>query len=387
MKIKSFEFNLRELAGSMGDFGTLFPLAIGYIVVCGLNPAGFLVMMGMANIFTGLIYRLPMPIEPMKVIAVVAIAQQWTPSMIYASGFAMGVVWLFLALTGIIGWVSRVTPNSVVRGIQITLGVLLVVEAFKMISDGWLLGAIAVFIVLIFRQNRYAPAAIVLMVLGLTIMFFKGQFDQVSPPSFRLPTFTTFSFAEVWQSLVLAGFAQIPLTITNAVIATAALIKTYWPDRPVSEKQLSWNQGIMNVILPFFGGMPTCHGAGGLAGQYYFGARTGGTNILEGLIEIFLGLFLASSIVGLFALFPTAIIGAMMFLVGIELTKFARNLRVNKDLIPMATTVLISLVTNMAYGFLAGLMVYYLIRASFKNKGQCKCHAREHLVQIKTVIH
>lgn len=386
MKIKSYEFNLRELAGSMGDFGTLFPLAIGYIAVCGLNPAGLLVMMGLANIFTGLIYRIPMPIEPMKVLAVVAIAQHWTPSMIYASGFAMGIVWLLLALTGIISWISRVTPNSVVRGIQITLGVLLVVEAFKMISNGWLLGAIAVLIVLIFRQNRYAPAAVVLMVLGLTIMFFKGQFDQVSPPSFRLPTFTTFSLDEVWQSLVLAGFAQIPLTITNAVIATAALIKTYWPHRPVSEKQLSWNQGIMNVILPFFGGMPICHGAGGLAGQYYFGARTGGTNIIEGLIEICLGLFLAGSIAGLLSFFPTAIIGAMMFLVGIELTKFARNLRVNKDIIPMVTTVLISLVTNMAYGFLAGLFVSSLIRAFFRKKGNCKCHTRDHLVQIKAVI-
>ncbi|MDD5169032.1 MAG: putative sulfate/molybdate transporter [Syntrophales bacterium] len=384
MKIKSFEFNLRELAGSMGDFGTLFPLAIGYIAVCGLNPAGFLVMMGLANIFTGLVYRLPMPIEPMKVLAVVAIAQHWTPSMIYASGFAMGIVWLLLAVTGIIGRISRLTPNSVVRGIQITLGILLVVEAFKMISHGWLLGVIAVLIVFIFRQSRYAPAAIVLMALGIAIMFFKGQFDQISPPSLRLPVFTTFSINEVWESLVLAGFAQIPLTITNAVIATAALIKTYWPDRPVSEKKLSWNQGIMNVILPFFGGMPMCHGAGGLAGQYYFGARTGGTNIIEGLIEIFLGLFLAGSIAGLFTFFPTAIIGAMMFLVGIELTKFARNLRVNKDLIPMASTVIVSLAGNMAYGFLVGLMVYYLMRASFQKKGLCKCHEREHLVQIKT---
>ena len=74
VKIKSFEFNLREFAGSMGAFGTLFPLAIGYIAVCGLNPAGFLVMMGLANIATGIIYRLPLPIEPMKVLAVLAIA-------------------------------------------------------------------------------------------------------------------------------------------------------------------------------------------------------------------------------------------------------------------------------------------------------------------------
>ncbi|OPY87103.1 MAG: Sulfate transporter family protein [Syntrophaceae bacterium PtaU1.Bin231] len=117
----------------------------------------------------------------------------------------------------------------------------------------------------------------------------------------------------------------------------------------------------MNTVLPFLGGMPMCHGAGGLAGQYYFGARTGGANILEGVIEISLGLFLSASIAGLFSLFPGAIVGAMMFMVGIELTKFAREVRIGKDLIPLGTTLSISLFTNMAYGFLAGLVVHCLM--------------------------
>jgi len=341
-------------------------------------------MMGIANIATGLIYRLPMPIEPMKVLAVIAIAQHWTPSMVYASGFAMGIVWLLLASTNAIGWMSEITPNSVVRGIQISLGILLAVEAVKMIANGWLLGAAAILIVLIFRKNKYAPAAIILMALGLAVMLFKGQFNEVSPPGFRIPTLTTFNLDEVWQSLVLAGFSQIPLTVTNAVIATAALIKTYWPDRAVSEGKLSWNQGVMNLILPFFGGMPMCHGAGGLAGQYYFGARTGGTNIIEGTIEICLGLFLAGSLLTVFTLFPVSIIGAMMFLVGVEMTKFAWNIRV-KDIAPMATTVIISLITNMAYGFLAGLFVYHLIRAFFRWTGRCTSHNECQLAQILSV--
>jgi xanthine/uracil/vitamin C permease (AzgA family) len=377
MKIKSFEFNLRELAGSMGDFGTLFPLAIGYIVVCGLNPAGFLVMMGLANIVTGLVYRLPMPIEPMKVLAVVAIAQHWSPSMVYASGFAMGAIWLLFAVTGIMDWIAKVTPNSVIWGIQVALGVLLAIQAFKMLSTWWVLGIVSILIVLVLRQNRYAPAAIVLMVLGVAIMLIRGQFQQVDSPGISLPTLTGFRLEEIWQTLLLAGFAQIPLTATNAVIATSALIKTYWPDKPMSERWLSLNMGIMNLIPPFFGGMPLCHGAGGLAGQYYFGARTGGTNIIEGLIEISMGLFLATSIAGLFTFFPTAIIGAMMFLVGIELTKFAKDIRFNKDLIPMATTLIVSLATNMAYGFLVGLIVYHLTRYVLKKKGHCKCHTRE----------
>lgn len=369
MKIKSFEFSIRELAGSMGDFGTLFPLAIGYIVVCGLNPAGFLVMMGVANIVTGLVYRLPMPIEPMKVLAIVAIAQHWPPSMVYASGFIMGVIWIVFAVSGIMGWVAKVTPKAVIHGIQAALGVLLAVEAIKMIATWWVLGVISFLIVLVLVRNRYAPAAIVLMALGITIMLVKGQFNLIDAPEFSFPTLTSFRLEGIWKSLVLGGFAQIPLTATNAVISTSLLIKTYWPEKPVSEDRLSLNMGIMNVIFPFFGGIPLCHGAGGLAGQYYFGARTGGANIIEGLIEIALGLFLAGSIAAMFNVFPTAIIGAMMFLVGIELIKFAKDIQWGKDIFAMAATLFVSLSTNMAYGFLSGFVVYYLTRFIFRKKG------------------
>lgn len=361
MKSKSFEFNLRELAGSMGDFGTLFPLAIGYIYVCGLNPSGLLVMMGLANIMTGLVYRLPMPIEPMKVLAVVAIAQNWTPSMVYASGFGMGVIWLLFAMTGLIGWIARITPLSVIRGIQATLGVLLAIEAVKLLSSGWLLGAVSIVVVLVLRSNRYAPAAVILMVLGITVMHSQGNLQNVAPPGFSLPPISSFTLEEVWDTLLLAGFAQIPLTITNATIATASLIRKYWPDRPVTERQLSWNQGIMNTVLPFFGGMPMCHGAGGLAGQYYFGARTGGTNIIEGVIEISLGLFLSASIAGLFSVFPGAIIGAMMFMVGLELTMFIKDIRLGMDMIPLSITLIVATSTNMAFGFVSGLFCHYLV--------------------------
>jgi hypothetical protein len=317
-------------------------------------------MMGLANIATGIAYKLPMPIEPMKVIAIAAIAQHWTPSMIYASGFAMGIIWILFALTGIVGWLGRVTPTCVIRGIQITLGVLLVIEAYKLLTTGWVLGIAATILAIVLRQNRYAPAAIVLMALGIGIVLVKGEFHQVSPPGFSLPPLTGFRPGELWQTLLLAGFAQIPLTVTNATIATSSLIRTYRPNRQVSERRLSLNQGIMNMIVPFFGGMPMCHGAGGLAGQYYFGARTGGTNIIEGLFEIILGLFLASSVAGIFTVFPKAIIGAMMLLVGFELTRFAKNIRTAEDLIPMAVTVAVSLATNMAYGFLAGFASSWL---------------------------
>jgi MFS superfamily sulfate permease-like transporter len=360
MKIRHNEFNLRELAGSTGDFGVLFPLVLGYLVVCGLDPAGLLVMLGLANLLCGLAYRLPLPIEPMKVIAAIAIAQAWSPPLVYASGFAMGLIWTALGLTAAMSMLARATPRSVVMGIQVALGLLLARQALKMMFSWPVLGLISLIVVLALRWKPRFPGAIALMLLGLGIVIWQGLWPEMVL-SFSPPPLTTFGLQEIWQSMLLAGFSQIPLTAANAVIATAALVKRYWPEAKVTERQLSLNIGVMNLISSFFGGMPMCHGAGGLAAKYYFGARTGGANIIEGMMEIVAGLFLTGFIVQLIAVFPEAIIGTMLFLVGVELIGFLREASFDKDLIPMAAVVLVSLVSNMAYGFMAGLIVYYFL--------------------------
>ncbi len=362
MRIGSFEFSIRELAGSLGNLGTLLPFAIGYIVVCGLDPAGLLIMIGIANIVSGLVFKIPMPVEPMKVIAVVAIAQQWTPSMVYASGFAMGIVWVLFYAVGMVRWIEKVTPASVVAGIQAALGVLLAIKAVEMISGGWLLGFVSLITVLLIRNNRFVPAAIVLIMLGVVIVLVQGDFQQISAPSLAVPQFASFTIHEIWQVMILAGFAQIPLTITNATMATSSLLKIYWPGKQVRSKQLSISHGIMNTLLPLFGSMPVCHGAGGLASKYYYGARSGGANIIEGFTQIFIGLFFAAAVVGFFMHFPMAIVGAMMFLVGIELTKPAWALKIDLELIPVVVTIVVAVLTNMAWGFLIGLLSHYLIR-------------------------
>ncbi|MBC8448073.1 MAG: hypothetical protein H8D78_10000 [Chloroflexi bacterium] len=368
---KDFEFNLRELAGSMGDFGTLFPLAIGYIVVCGLDPAGLFIWMGLVNIATGLVYRLPMPVEPKKVIAVAAISQRWPAPLVYASGLGLGITWFVLALTGLMRHIVRWTPMFVVRGIQLALGIMLAWEGLKMMRPAPLLGLVAIAIVLLLRENRYAPAAIVLMLLGVGIIAWQGQLGRSLELAITLPPLTLPRLDNVWRAMLVAGFAQIPLSITNAVIATVALIRDYFPDKPVSEERLMLNMGFMNVIPAFFGGMPLCHGAGGLAGQYYFGARTGGTNIIEGLIEISLGLFLGKSIGNLLAAFPMPLVGAMMFLVGIELGKVVLGLK-GWGLRLALFTAALSVVTNMAVGFAAGLAAAYLVR-ELRHRGVLPC--------------
>ncbi|MDI6786426.1 MAG: putative sulfate/molybdate transporter [bacterium] len=366
-KIKSFEFNLRELAGSLGDFGTLFPLAIGYIVVCKLNPSGFLVMMGLVNIVSGLIYKIPMPLQPKKAVAVYAISQSWNPSMVYSCGISLGLFWLFLSFTGFIEKIVKYTPKCVVRGIQISLGIMLGFLGYSMISqsaifiEGWGLGIISLIIIVFLQKNKCAPAAIVLLILGILISNLKGDLSGKINFSISFPSIFIPNIKEIGQAFLLAGISQIPLTLTNAVIASAALIKEYFPERAVSEKKLLINQAAMNLVVPFFGGMPMCHGAGGLAGQYYFGARTGGANIMEGLIEIFLGIFLSTSIVAIFSVFPKSIVGAMLLMVGISLLKFAKDVKgTTIEIISMIITIVISVLTkNMAIGFGSGVVFYY----------------------------
>ena len=213
-----------------------------------------------------------------------------------------------------------------------------------------------------FKKNTKAPAAILLILFGILIMAFKGQLKGILEIGFTLPPITNISLREIFQGMLLAGIAQIPLTLTNAVIAVTALLKEYFPERPVKERKLLLNMGIVNTIVPFFGGFPMCHGAGGLAGQYTFGARTGGANIMEGLIEISLGLFLSKSILNLFSVFPMSIVGAMLIYVGYELVKFIKDIKGSQEIFIILTTAIVSIITKMAIGFVTGIVIFYIMQ-------------------------
>lgn len=356
------KYSIRELSGAMGDFGVMMPLAAGYIVVCGLDPSALLVTVGLVSIITGTVFKLPIPVEPMKVLAAMAIAQGWTPSLVYASGFAMGITWVIFSITGVVELIARYTPQPVIRGIQVALGIMLTIQAVGFISTWWLLGITGTVLALLLKNNRYLPSMLVIMVLGIAISLYRGLPSGENLIGFSLPVIQTFDFRDLWPAMLLGGFAQIPLTATNSVLSTSSLLKTYWPETEIRPNNMSLSVGLFNLGLPFLGGMPICHGAGGLAAKHFFGARTGGANISIGAIEIAAGLFLAGLAALVFANFPEAIIGSMMLLIGFELIKFARAVPWGWDYLPLSTTVVVSVLANMAYGFLAGMAVYYIIR-------------------------
>jgi predicted benzoate:H+ symporter BenE len=123
LKIKGFEFNLRELGGSLGDFGTLLPFTVGYIVICGFEPAGLLFGIGLTNIFLSLIYKLPLPVQPKKVVGSVALAQAWPVSQVLGTGFGLGILWILLSLSQRLSELLMKVPKPVVRGIQLGLAI------------------------------------------------------------------------------------------------------------------------------------------------------------------------------------------------------------------------------------------------------------------------
>ncbi|MDJ0722973.1 MAG: putative sulfate/molybdate transporter, partial [Desulfobacterales bacterium] len=118
-------FSRMELAGSMGDLGTLLPIAIGMILINGLDPTGVLVAIGVFYILSGLYFRLTVPVQPMKVIGAYALATTLAPAQITAAGLIVGAGLLTVGATNVITPISRLIPKAVIRGVQLSTGALL----------------------------------------------------------------------------------------------------------------------------------------------------------------------------------------------------------------------------------------------------------------------
>ncbi len=118
----AFRLDLREANGALGDIGTLLPLGLGAIALAGLSPQMVLLGFGLFYIATGLVYRLPIPVQPMKAIAAVALLGVASSTEIALSGVLIGLVLLGLGGTGLIDRIRRLVPQSVLSGLQLGLG-------------------------------------------------------------------------------------------------------------------------------------------------------------------------------------------------------------------------------------------------------------------------
>ena len=354
------KFTLREFGGAFGDWGTLVPFIIGYISIVGLNPAGIFLTLGITNIILGIKFNLPLPVQPQKTIGTVAISKGWDPNMVISTGFGTGVIWFLLGFSKKLNKIVSKVPIVAVRGIQLGLALILGWTGLKLFSENLFLGFISIAIILILIKNKPIPSAIILTFGGILIMFFT-QTIFISELEFGFPllTFQIPTWDNFLLGMLYAGFAQLFLTLTNVMVATVVLIKELFPDREgIDANTLAFNMGAINLINPFLVGMPLCHGSGGLMAQYAFGARTGGSMILEGVMELILGLFFSEALLILFTEFPMAILGAMLIYTAFLLGKIALS-DFNIKVFPIIlTSAIICFSINIAIGFLIGLIIY-----------------------------
>jgi len=367
MRLWGNDYNKMEFAGAFGDLGTLIPFVVGYITLNKMDPLGILVAFGIFKIFAGLYFKTPIPIQPMKAIGGMAISHAGTitPGMIWGSGIFTGLFWLLMGVTGAITWIQKVTSKPVVRGIMLGLGLSFIVEGLRMMKHHPLFAIGGMILTFLLLNNRRIPAMLALLGYGILVAFAEkpelfGELSQFTV-RFRWPemTFGRISWKDLLAGFVLLGLPQAPLTLGNAIIGTCAENNSHFPDRKVTAKAISIDHGIMNLISTSIGGVPLCHGAGGMAGHIRFGARTGGALVILGLMVLFTGLFLSDSVALLFQFFPQPILGVILFFAGIELALVIKDIKLKRqNLFVLLLTAGIAM-WNMGVAYLAGLLLYY----------------------------
>jgi SulP family sulfate permease len=377
--MSSFRFNRMELAGSLGDLGTLLPLLIPLVVICGINATVALLLIGLFYIGAGLYYKIPTPVQPLKYVAAAAIVGGLSASLIAWAGLIVGIFMFCLGITGLIDQVVRVFSKPIIRGIQVGLGLMLFIKGIGFIMDSklfvsgetisffslplnLLVGIIGIPIAALLLTNKKLPAAIVLIIFGFSIgLIFKTPHLAFGPqmPSLQLPTATG-----LWAGLTLLAIPQIPLTLSNAVISTSELSKKLLKRKAskVSCRALASSTGIANLGAGLLGGVPICHGAGGLAAHYRFGARTGGSNLMIGGIFITLALLFGATAISLLGLIPLSILGVLLIFAGIQLMRMLADVKGKRDLFVVFVVVGLAPLTNMAVAFGVGIVLHYLLK-------------------------
>jgi MFS superfamily sulfate permease-like transporter len=359
-----------ELAGAFGDLGTLIPFVVGYIVVMKIDPLGILFMFGLSELVVGLYYKTPIPVQPMKAIGGAAIASGGAMSagMICGAGLFTGLFWFLVGITKTVNIATKLASKPVIRGIVLGLGLMFVTEGIKMMLVSPWLGGLALVLTFALLTWQRFPAMFALLILGAAVTWVldPGPARQLLaiPPSFRIPefTFARMSWGDFVKGSLLLAIPQLPLTIGNAVIAIRAENNELFPDRPITDRMMAISQGIMNLLTAPFGGIPLCHGAGGMAGHVRFGARTGGALVILGTMVLVLGLFFSDSVATLFRIFPPAILGVILFFTGLELASISRDIGNQRSDVYIMLAVAGLAMWNMGAAYLAGLALYYAIQ-------------------------
>jgi MFS superfamily sulfate permease-like transporter len=366
-------FDLPEWAGAFGDLGTLIPFVAAYVSILKMDANGLLIAFGVALIAVGWIYRTPFPVQPMKAIGATAVSQATlaaglSAAVVVGATLTTGLLWIALAVTGLGRRAANWVPRSALLGVVMGLGFSFMLEGIRMMSTSSWVAALLLVLTLALLGRPRVPAMLVLLAIGVAMALIKEpdlmrQLGALKP-EFRIPALAwgSLSMNDLWTGLILLSLPQLPLTFGNAYLAITEENNRLFPNRPVSERAVAISTGLMNLASSAIGGIPMCHGAGGMAGHVQFGARTGGSSIILGSVLLGAGLFLSSSIGTVFKMFPQSVLGVILFMAGLQLALGSRDTGAEKaDRFVVLATAAFA-IWNVGVAVLFGISVHHASR-------------------------
>jgi sulfate permease, SulP family len=367
-------FGTREMAGAVADVGVLLPIAVALIVANGLSATAVLLPAGLLYVTVALAYSLPIPVQPLKAFGAIAIAKGLGSDEIAAGALLMGVIFIVLGRTGLIDLAAKAFPKPLIRGVQITVGLLFLKIAWGLVADppasfgepglGTAAAAsLAVLGLVLLITLRKAAISLVLVGLGSVLMLVEAGGElTLGPSGLTLPDLDP---EVMLTALTVLVIPQLPLSFANSCLATADAARTYFGERAgrIRPGRLATSLGSANVVAGAMSGMPVCHGAGGLTAHYAFGARTGGAPLAIGGALVVLAVAAGSGLAAVLTAFPLPILASLLAAAGVLHIGLARDLAGAREISLALLVAVLGFWVNLAVGLAVGLAAWWLQRA------------------------
>lgn len=365
-----------EFSGAIGDLGTTLPLAFALVISNGFPSARIFLLWGIAYIITGWYYKVPVSVQPLKAMAVIAITAGFSAGMLSTAAVLYGVLFIILSSTGLIEWLQKWFSQAIVRGIQLGIGLLLAKKALALIYEktlflngalpagNWiLLMALGTLGILIAGKYLFKkPIALVVIIASVAASLFFGIRPGVEAAAGSAIQLSLPHWSQWWDILILLMIPQLPLTLGNAVYAANDACHEFWGKqaRKVSAPKLAGSIGLSDIFIGLLGGFPICHGAGGIAAHSRFGGKTGGTTIILGVA--FVTLALVGNLSTFLFLIPIPILGTLLLFDSWAMIVLVRRLADLPKVVTAVTVGTISLAThNLTLALIAGLIVERIV--------------------------
>jgi SulP family sulfate permease len=364
-------FDRRELAGAVADLGVLVPIAVALIVKNGLSPTAVFLPAALLYLAAAIVYRLPVPVQPLKAFGAIAIAKGLGADDIAAGALLMGAIFFGAGRLGLIDLAGRAFPRALVRGVQLTVGLLFLTIAWKLVahpSKGfkdyaldprWAI-LLALVTVVVALAARRLPVSLALVGVGVAVMLVQaGGNASLGPSSLSFPTWSGDTF---WTALTVLVIPQVPLSFANSCLATADAARVYFGKAAerVQPGRLATSFGAANFLSAAISGMPVCHGAGGMTAHYAFGARTGGAPVAIGAALLLLAVGAGSGLAAVLSAFPLPILAALLTIAGLLHIGLLRDLRGWRSWAIALVVGAVGFETNLTFGLAAGLALWWI---------------------------